>query len=261
MKAMFLFSILMGTFILLSFTISVILGLTIDSILTSTCVINISSMLVSSYLRTSLLGDRVLCWLRSSCWWAQVKLRTLLPGVQRYEKILNRRQKARQMIRASSSYGSTRIEILFTIVTFYMLQMFNSVGTPINILVISTSIWILKRQTRRSYADLEHGWDTVSWKQLSAEERYLQISSTEIIGILSTATIHNVYEIQLSSSLTFCQLKPDVRRAIISRIVSDILAYDNTMSHISSPTDTFAPADRIIQYRFSADWFERSIRF
>lgn len=94
-----------------------------------------------------------------------------------------------------------------------------------------------------------------------SEGHYLRIPTTEIVGVLSTITIDRAYESLLSSSLTSCQLAPAVRRTIIGRVVNYILAYDNTMGHISSSTDTFALAGRIIQYQLNADWFERPIRF
>lgn len=147
-NAMSTFSVLMETFILLFFTISVIVELTIDPALATTGVVNISSILESSYSQACLLRARVLLRLRSNYIWAQVSLQACLPSPQRYEDILNWLQKTRQMIRAMSSDGRTRTEILFTDVALYMLQVISSLGTHINGLVISACLRTLEKADR-----------------------------------------------------------------------------------------------------------------
>lgn len=93
-----------------------------------------------------------------------------------------------------------------------------------------------------------------------AHEHYIQVPTTHIEGVFSTATLHKAYSILLASSVRFYHLKPATRSAIICRIAHDIVNYSNDVGHIWSMRSTFALAAQVLRYQFDADWFERSLQ-
>jgi hypothetical protein len=258
-KTGFLVVVQIETLILVYLLISTIAELTTVFTIGDTHLWEAFSQLLSTYLSTTVSSNRILCWLKSSYRRAQARSQAHLSSLCTYQYLLQWLKRSCQSSRARSLEGRTQARTLLTKASLCITQNINSVRSWVSHLVILICLWTLKRQNWKIYGVIEDDQSALSNLQL-ADEHQPQIPTTEIQGVLNTATLHKAYYILLSSSLNFCQMEPAIRIAIIFRIAHDIISYDNAMGYIWSPTNTFVLAAQIIQFHLNADWFDRSIQ-